>query len=156
MGDTPDFLFTVSARAYAAVPLALSVAVAGLIIAATAGVPMLRQDQWWVGAVAVGVPATLLFLGAWFGVAAVRGGVYRVEVRCGRLRVDSPSRRVFGPSFEVDLGAIKRLVVRLNGDWPDEYEVRTPACAFRVDSVCGAGLFDAIRRVRPDIPYERV
>ena len=55
MGDTPDFLFTVRARRYAAVPLALFAGVAGLVVAVTAAVPALRQDRWWVGAVTVGV-----------------------------------------------------------------------------------------------------
>ena len=155
MGDPPDYLFQVSSRAYAAVPLALAGLVAGLVAAVTAAVPALRQDREWVAAVAVGVPAVLLAAGAWFGVAVVRGGVYRVEVQGGRLRVDSPSRRVFGPGFEVDLAAIERLLVRSNGDWPDEYEMHTPAGAFRIDSVCGGDLFEVIRRVRPGVPCER-
>jgi len=153
--DTPDFRFEVSARAYVAVPLALYAGVAGLAVGATAADPVLRQERWWVGALAVGVPAALLALGAWYGPAAVRGGVYRAEVRGGRVRVDSPSRRVFGPGFEVGVGEIDRLVERVSYDGPGEYQVRTPAGAFRVDAVCGAGLFDAIRRARPGVPYER-
>jgi hypothetical protein len=62
---------------------------------------------------------------------------------------------LFGPGFEVDLAAIERLVVRSNGDWPDGYEVHTPAGAFRIDSVCGGDLFAVIRRVRPGVSYER-
>ena len=154
MDDSPDFRFEVRVRAYAAVPGVLYAGIAGLIVGLTLAVPVLRQERWWVDTLTVGIPASLLFLVVWYGAAVVRGGVYRVEVRGGRLRVDSPSRRMFGPGFEVGLGAIDRLVVRASYDWPSEYEVWTPDGAFRVDAVCGAGLFDAIRRVRPDMPYE--
>ena len=154
MDDAPDFRFEVGARAYAAVPLALYAGVAGLAVGVTAAVPVLRREGWWVNALAVGVPAALLVVGAWYGPAAVRGGVYRAEVRGGRVRVDSPSRRVFGPGFDVGLAEIDLLVVRASYDGPGEYEVRTPGGAFRVDAVCGADLFDAIRRARPDVPYE--
>jgi len=152
VGDSPDFRFETSARALAAVPLVLFAVVAALAVAATAVFPVLRQEEWWVKTLAVGVPAGLLFLGVWFGPAAVRGGVYRAEVRGGRVRVDSPSRRVFGPSIDVDLAEIERLVIRVHYDPPNEYELWTAAGAYRVDSICGADLFDAIRRVRPDVP----
>ena len=155
LNDPPDFLFQVRAPAAAAIPLALAVGVVVLIAAVTAIVPALRQDRGWVVAVAIGGPTFLLAALAWFGEAVARGGVYRVEVRKGRLRVDSPSRRVFGPGFEVDLAAIQRLVVRPDGDWPEVYEVHTAAGAFRIDSVCGGDLFEVIRRVRPGVSCEQ-
>lgn len=155
MADAPDFRFEVSARAYAAVPLALCAGLAAVVVGATAAVPVLWREGWWVAGLAVGVPAALLVLGAWYGPVAVRGGAYRAEVRGGRVRVESPSRWAFGPGFEVGLGEIDGLVVRASHDGPDEFEVRTPSGAYRVDAVCGPGLFDAIRRARPDVPYEQ-
>src|SRR5688500_2266035 len=104
MGDAPDFRFEVTARAYAAVPLAIYAGVAALAIGTTAAIPALRQEQWWVNTLSVGVPALTLFLGMWYGPAAVRGGVYRAQIRDGQVRVDSPSQRVFGPGFEAELG----------------------------------------------------
>ena len=155
MDDAPDFLFEVNARAYAAVPLVLSAAGVGLLVGLTYAVPGLRPERWWSDPVALAVLGTVLCICAWFGGAIFRGGVYRVTLRDRRLRVDSPSRLVFGAGFEVALDQIERLTVRASDDWPEKYEVRMPAGTFRVDAVCGKGLFDAIRRLRPDIAYER-
>ncbi len=155
MDDEPDFLWEMSARSYAASNFVMFVGVAGLFVGLTFAVPGLRQEQRWVNAVEVIVPATLLFVGIGFGAVAVRGGTYRVVVCGGRLRVDSPCEWAFGPGFEVDLAEIERLVVRRNPDGPDGYEVRPAGGrACRVWSGCGDRLFEAIRRVRPDLAVE--
>jgi hypothetical protein len=152
VADPPDFRFEVSARKMAAVPVLFFTAVAGLLAGLTAVVPFMREAGWWVYGLAVGAPVVILGYAAWNGRALVRGGVYRAEVGGGRVRVETPSRWAFGPSFDVGLGVIESLVVRHNPDGPDDYEVRTAVGNFRVDSVCGDDLFAAIRRARPDVP----
>jgi hypothetical protein len=153
MDDTPDFLFEMSARAYAVGILVLFVVMAGLFVGLTFAVPGLRQERWWVDAQMVLIPVTLLIAGIWFVVRVARGGVYRAAIRQGRLRVDSPDSEEFGPSFEFELSAVARLVIWRNPDGGDRYEVWTVSGeAFRVYSGCGDGLFEAIRRLRPEVP----
>jgi hypothetical protein len=155
VADPSDYRFEVSARKMAAVPVVFYAAVAGLLAGLTAVVPFLREAGWWVTGLAVGAPVVTLGYAAWYGRALVRGGAYRAEVGGGRVRVESPSRWAFGPSFDVELGAIESLVVRHDPDGPGDYAVRTAAGTYRVDSVCGDDLFAAIRRARPDVPSGR-
>lgn len=78
-----------------------------------------------------------------------------------RLRVESPFERL-GPSFEIGLDEIEKLVVRENSEGPDNHEVHTPGKIWVLDSFRSANwhhpakdIFATIQRLRPNIPLIR-
>jgi hypothetical protein len=112
---------------------------------------------WWFVGLVGGVNAVILL--AAFGPSAVRGGTYRVIVEGGVLRVESPSQ-LFGTSFEVPLADIARLVVLIDIDGPERHAIDTAGGVRHVLDATHNGwqhlpadrLFEAVRRLRPEIP----
>jgi hypothetical protein len=98
---------------------------------------------------------TILFVAASFLPSLVAGGKYQVALYKDRLEAHSPDW-TFERGFTVALAEIKALVFRKNYDGPDIHEVHTRAGqVFRIDSSCGAKLFDAFHRLHPEVPIER-
>lgn len=155
MSTKPDFLDESSARGHALVNLAgffVALAVLGVVVWLFPVVAKGFRLWVWIGLATVG-----FLLVAWavaYGRPLLRGGTYRVAVQGGRLRVDSPHRSL-GPSFDVALGEVERLVVRHDQDGPSGYEVHTRAGeAFEVNGFCAGRLFEAVRRLCPEIPTD--
>jgi hypothetical protein len=160
MSSGADFLHELDARGYAVFNLVTFFGVLVVLVGATFASGAGELD-WWVWTLAVIGGINLVFCVAVFVPLVVRGGTYRVAIKGDCLRVDSP-HRIFGRSFEVALPAVARLVVRKNDDGPDGHEVHTrTGQVFELDA-CFTGkhhlpaekLFEAIRRLHPQIPVE--
>ena len=131
-------------------------------IMAWAGVklrPVLRRLEWteptfgrvWIGGLAVSGILGLGWVAAVCGPRIVKGGTYRVLIRGDRLRVSSPYAGL-GPSFEVALPAIARLVIAKDSEGDERFSVETGTGeSWRVHEGCGQKLFEAIRRLRPEV-----
>jgi len=150
-----DFVEEMGGRTYALLNLGCFFGVVGIFAAVTLLIPgVIDHAKWWVIFWIAAGTLTLAVLAANLGPLLLRGGAYRVVAQDGWLRVDSP-HRCLGPSFAVALTAIARLVISKNSDSPDRYEVCTASGQnFEVNHVCGERVFEAIRRLRPEIPVE--
>jgi hypothetical protein len=151
----PDFRDEMGVRAYAlgslgclGAGLAVFVAVAGLLPV------ILGFAQWWAWFVAGFCGLALAGFATTHIPLLFRGGTYRVVVQNGRLRVDSPHRSL-GPSFDVPLQAVQRLVIWNVSEGAVRYEIHT--CAgevFELKSPCAKRVFEAIRQLHPGVAVE--
>ncbi|HMP04648.1 MAG TPA: hypothetical protein PKD86_14450 [Gemmatales bacterium] len=152
MTEPTDFRFELNARRYMRAPMIVYLAGLFLAVGLTWALPALWDDADWVRGLSFFGVFILLGLG-WYGAILLRGGTYRVEVRGGRLRVESPALWSFGPSFDVALDSIQRLHVSYPHDGDgNEFKVETTSGTFDVHAECGRELFAALRRLRPEMP----
>jgi hypothetical protein len=149
MNEQPDFDCRCGTRVESLVAAGCSLVVLAGFVTVAVFVDFPGRPVWGAG-LAV---ATAIWLG-WLACGAtprvLRGRVYRVTVAGGRVRVDSPYPDL-GPGFDIPLAGVARLVTwREDGD--DEYAVVTAdGERLRVHRDCGPGLFEALRRLRPDL-----
>jgi hypothetical protein len=153
MSGKPDLLREMNARTHAIVLLLffLAVWVAALVLVlAVPGFPV-----WWACLWVAAASLTVIIIGATLGPLLVRGGAYRVVVQDDWLRVESPHHSL-GPSFAVALSSVVRLVTGASYDGPDYYQVHTrTGQAFPLEHGFGEAVFEAIRRLHPEVPVER-
>jgi hypothetical protein len=158
----PDFLHELDARRHGLFNLTLFFAGLALLVPATLLFPGAVSEWWWVGTLLVlGGGNLILFLVVFVPVVR-NGGTYRVLVRDDWLVIQSP-HRIFGPSLEIALGSIGRLVIRKNADGLDRHEIQTrDGRTFRLDGTFSGKrhldteqLFEVIRRLRPQIPVQQ-
>src|SRR5262249_22680188 len=107
----PDFCYEMGLRAFALIRLGWLGGLS-IVFAAVAGLlpVVLGSAQWWAWLMAALCGLGLVALAATHIPLLVRGGTYRVVVQAGRLRVDSPHQSL-GPSFDVPLSSVQRLVI---------------------------------------------
>jgi hypothetical protein len=128
--------------------LAGFVAVAGLLPVT------LGFAQWWAWFVAGFCGLALVGFAATHIPLLVRGGTYRVVVHDGWLRVDSPHRSL-GPSFDVPLPSVQRLVICNVSEGMDRYEIHT--CAgevYELKSPFAKRVFEVIQGLHPGVAVE--
>ncbi len=153
----PDFLEEIGARWFGLGNLVcLSVALGSMLAIFFLLLPL--PGGWnvkWLVWVWLGFSGLFVgFLITTFGPLLLWGGTYRVIVQEGRLRVESP-HQTFGPSFDVQLTEIERLVFREVSDAANRYEVHTRSGElFEVNGACAVLVFEAVQRLHPEIPRE--
>jgi Protein of unknown function (DUF3592) len=155
--DEPDFRDEMGVRGYVlgnlgclVVFVVFFIAVAGLLPVALGGF-----GRWWAWFVAAFCGLGVAWTAAAHGPLLARGGVYRVVVRGGRLRVDSP-HPILGRSFDVPLAEVRRLVVRRVDEGEDRYEVHAgEEDVYEVRGPCARQLFEALAQVHPAAAVER-
>jgi hypothetical protein len=128
--------------------LAVFVAVAGLLPV------ILGFAQWWAWFVAGFCGLALVGFAATHVPLLVRGGTYRVVVQDGLLQVDSPHRSL-GPSFEMPLPSVQRLVIWNVNEGTDRYEIQT--CSgevYELKSPCAKRVFEIIQQIYPGVAAE--
>jgi hypothetical protein len=154
MSSQPDYLDETSGRTYALLNLGCAAVVWAAGLLATLLIPGDWRQGCWTWAWGAAGALTLGYLTAYFWRFLRDGGTYRIVVRDGRLDVTSP-HRAFGPSFSVALADVERLVVRSDADGPAGHEVHTRAGrVYEIAAGCGERLFEALRRLRPDLAAE--
>src|SRR5262249_46701559 len=109
---------------------------------------------WWAWFVAGFCGLALVGFAATHLPLVVRRGTYRVVVQDGRLRVDSPHRSL-GPSFEVPLPSVQRLVIWDVSEGAVRYEIHT--CAgevYELKHLFARRVFEAIQELHPGVAVE--
>ena len=150
MSEKPEFLWELDARTNALVGVGCSLA-AFVGFALLTLFTRLKSEPEWIGGLAVSGILGLGWVAAVCGPRIVKGGTYRVLIRGDRLRVSSPYAGL-GPSFEVALPAIARLVIAKDSEGDERFSVETGTGeSWRVHEGCGQKLFEAIRRLRPEV-----
>jgi hypothetical protein len=148
----PDFRDEMGVRGYALGSLGcLGAFLAGFVAVAGLLPVTLGFAQWWAWFVAGFCGLALVGFAATHIPLLVRGGTYRVVVQDGRLRVDSPHRSL-GPSFEVPLLSVQRLVIWNVSEGVDRYELHT--CAgevYELKSPFAKRVFEAIQGLHPGV-----
>ena len=150
MSEKPEFLWELDARTNALVGVGCSLA-AFVGFALLTLFTRLKSEPVWIGGLAISGILWLGWIAAVCGPRIVKGGTYRVLIRGDRLRVSSPYAGL-GPSFEVALPAIVRLVIAKDSEGDERFSVETGTGeSWRVHEGCGQKLFEAIRRLRPEV-----
>lgn len=150
MSEKPEFLWELDARTNALVGVGCSLA-AFVGFALLTLFTRLKSEPVWIGGLAISGILGLGWIAAVCGPRIVKGGTYRVLIRGDRLRVSSPYAGL-GPSFEVALPAIARLVIAKDSEGDERFSVETGTGeSWRVHEGCGQKLFEAIRRLRPEV-----
>ena len=150
MSEKPEFLWELDARTNALVGVGCSLA-AFVGFALLTLFTRLKSEPVWIGGLAISGVLGLGWIAAVCGPRIVKGGTYRVLIRGDRLRVSSPYAGL-GPSFEVALPAIARLVIAKDSEGDERFSVETGTGeSWRVHAGCGQKLFEAIRRLRPEV-----
>ena len=150
MSEKPEFLWELDARTNALVGVGCSLA-AFVGFALLTLFSRLKSEPVWIGGLAISGILGLGWIAAVCGPRIVKGGTYRVLIRGDRLRVSSPYAGL-GPSFEVALPAIARLVIAKDSEGDERFSVETGTGeSWRVHEGCGQKLFEAIRRLRPEV-----
>ncbi len=150
MSEKPEFLWELDARSDALVGVGCSLA-AFVGFALLTLFTRLKSEPVWIRGLAISGILGLGWMAAVCGPRIVKGGTYRVLIRGDRLRVSSPYADL-GPSFEVALPAIARLVIAKNSEGDERFSVETDTGeSWRVHEGCGQKLFEAIRRLRPEV-----
>ncbi len=150
MSEKPEFLWELDARTNALVGVGCSLA-AFVGFALLTLFTRLKSEPVWIGGLAISGVLGLGWIAAVCGPRIVEGGTYRVLIRGDRLRVSSPYAGL-GPSFEVALPAIARLVIAKDSEGDERFSVETGTGeSWRVHEGCGQKLFEAIRRLRPEV-----
>jgi hypothetical protein len=151
----PDFCDEMGVRGYALGSLGcLGAFLAGFLAVAGLLPVTLGFAQWWAWFLAGFCGLALVGFAATHVPLVVRGGTYRVVVQDGRLRVDSPHRSL-GPSFEVPLPSVQRLVIWDVSEGAVRYEIHT--CAgevYELKSPCAKRVFEAIQQLHPGVAVE--
>jgi hypothetical protein len=148
----PDFRDEMRVRGYALGSLGcLGAFLAGFVAVAGLLPVTLGFAQWWAWFVAGFCGLALVGFAATHIPLLVRGGTYRVVVQGGWLRVDSPHRSL-GPSFDVPLPSVQRLVIWNVSEGVDRYEIQT--CAgevYELKSPFAKRVFEAIQGLHPGV-----
>jgi hypothetical protein len=152
----PDFRDEMGVRGYVlgnlgclVIFVAFFFAVAGLLPVGLGGV-----GRWWAWVVAAFCGLGVAWTAAAHAPLLARGGAYRVVVRDGRLRVDSP-HPILGRGFDVPLADVRRLVIRSVDEGEDRYEVHAgEEEVYEVKGPCARQLFEALRRLHPGAAVE--
>src|SRR5262245_15664110 len=151
----PDFRDEMGVRGYALGSLGcLGAFLAGFVAVAGLLPVTLGFAQWWAWFVAGFCGLALVGFAATYIPLVVRGGTYRVVVQDGRLRVEGPHRGL-GPSFDVPLTSVQRLVIRNVSEGVNRYEIQT--CAGEVcelKSPFARRVFEAIQGLHPGVAVE--
>jgi|GEM_PF-3802248 len=158
MQGGPDFVHELDVRWFAFREWAIFLPIFLVLVAATIFVPELSRAPVWVWGISIIGGLNLIVYGYFFIPMLVRGGRYRAIIENGRLRVDCPFEKL-GPSFEIGLDEIEKLVVRENSEGPDNHEIHPPGQILVLDSFRSANwlhpakdIFVTIQRLRPNIP----
>jgi hypothetical protein len=151
----PDFRDEMGARAYVLGSLGcLGAFLAGFVAVAGLLPVVLGFAPWWAWFVAGFCGLALVGFAATHVPLLVHGGTYRVVVQDGRLRVDSPHRRL-GASFEVPLPSVQRLVIWNASEGAARYEIHT--CSGEVHELkhlFARRVFEAIQQLHPGVAVE--
>ena len=154
MGGKPDFLWGLNSRTNALVGVGCSFAAWASFALLTLITP-LKNEPVWVDGLAIASVLGLAGIAAVCGPRIAKGGTYRVLICGNRLRVSSPFRGL-GPTFEVALPAITRLLARKNSEGDERFDVEAgTGRSWRIHAGCGRDLFEAIRLLRPDLDIAR-
>jgi hypothetical protein len=150
MSERRDILCEIGARTHGVV-LLLFFAIAWV----AAFVFALAWPGWWAVLWIATATLTVVLVAGNVIPLMIRGGTYRVVIEGPWLRAESP-HPALGPCFAVALSTITKLVVQSSSEWADRYEVHTDSGGtFLLRTGVGEGVFQAIRRLHPEIPLER-
>jgi hypothetical protein len=166
MDGKPDFRYEKSALGHAACLLTIFLLVGWIVhvvpLPADGEVGGRDWERWLTASTRIFGLAVLTFWLASFVALAIKGGVFRVVIQDGRLRVQSPFR-LFGTSFDLALPEIQRLVRREQAEGPILYEIHTHAGGVVLLPYSGFGfmpyhvanaVFATLHRLHPEIPIE--